>query len=63
MVQHSKMKTRFEKLGADGIVWGKTFVRIIYHHKCNNSKRKKPHWPLQFDLPTRKTRADNFKNS
>lgn len=61
MVQHSKMKARIEQYGADRIFWGETFVRIIFDHKCNNPKREKPHWPLQFDLPTRKTRAKNFR--
>ena len=61
MIQHAKMKTRIEKYGADRIFWGKHFVRLVFDQKCNNPNRKALHGPLTVDLPTRKTRTENFK--
>lgn len=61
MVQHSKMNAKIEKFAADRVTWGETFVRLIFDQKCNNINRKKPHAPFTIDLPTRKTRAKNFK--
>ena len=60
MVLHSKMASKRSVKEVDLITWGETFVRVIYHHKCNNPNRKTPHWPLSFDLPTRNTRGKNF---
>ena len=51
-----------EQSRADRIIWGKSFVRMVFDHKCDNTDREKPHWPFMFDLPTRETRAKNFED-
>ena len=61
MVQHSKMKAKIEKFDAERIIWGESFVRLIFEQKCDNTNRKKPHAPFTIDLPIRSTRAKNFK--
>ena len=61
MIQYSKQKKKIDSYGADLVIWGKDFVKIIFHHKCFNSNKKKPHWPLSFNLSIRSTRAKNFK--
>jgi len=60
MVQHSKMSAKIEKFGADRIIWGGTFVRLIFDQKCDNIDREKLHAPFTIDLPTRKNRTQNF---
>ena len=60
-IRYSEMKKKVEGYGADWVIWGKDFVKIIFHHKCSNSKRKSLHWPLSFELPVRNTRAKNFR--
>ena len=61
IVQHSKMKAKIEKFGADRVIWGESFVRLIFDQKCDNIDREKPHAPFTIDLPTRKTRTQNFE--
>jgi len=61
MVQYSKMKKKVDNSKADLVIWGKDFVKIIFHHKCSNPKRKSLHWPLSFELPIRNTRSENFR--
>jgi hypothetical protein len=58
--QFSKMKKKVDAFGADLVIWGKDFVKIIFHHKCSNANIKKPHWPLSFELRIRSTRSRNF---
>lgn len=62
MVQHSKMVNKMKKCGANNIFWGKDWVKLCYTFKCDNSKRKIPH-VFEIYLPTRKTRANNFKDN
>jgi hypothetical protein len=54
------MKKKVDAFGADLVIWGKDFVKIIFHHKCSNANIKKPHWPLSFELRIRSTRSRNF---
>jgi len=55
------MKTKIEKFSADRIIWGKSFVRLVFEQKCDNTNREKPHTPFTIDLPIRSTRTKNFK--
>ena len=59
-IRYSEMKKKVDNYEADLVIWGKDFVKIIFHHKCSNPSRKNPHWPLSFELPVRSTRAQNF---
>ena len=60
-IRYSEMKKKVDDYEADFVIWGKDFLKIIFHHKCSNASRKSPHWPLSFELPVRSTRAKNFK--
>ena len=60
MVQYSKQKKKKKDFGADLIMWGKDFVKIIFYHKCTNQNKKISHWPLEFSIPVRSTRERNF---
>ena len=61
MIRYSEMKKKVEDYGADLVIWGKSFVRLIFEQKCDNTNRKKPHAAFTIDLPTRSTRAKNFR--
>lgn len=60
MVQHSKMKQLKKRYSANSITWGKNEVKLHYNFKCDNPKRKLPHY-YSVQLPTRKTRAKNYE--
>ncbi len=61
IIQYSKKKKEINNYGADNIIWGKDFVKLYFQQKCDNPNRKKPHEPFIIELPTRITRAKNFR--